>query len=85
MSKIRNYEIMCVSSRVWHAALNTVSLICKIKSGSAGLTLVGHFLVSQRKEIVEMKKKDRRKRNRSDSEETEEIKHSPPYPYLLQG
>ena len=55
-------------------------------------TLVGHF-VSPR----EMEKKDRRdsrgderegqgrKVNRNESKETEEIKISPLYPYLLQG
>ena len=56
-------------------------------------TLVGHFVSSPR----EREKRDRRdsrrderegqgrKRNWNESEETEEIKTSPPYPYLLQG
>ena len=56
-------------------------------------TLVGHFVSSPR----EREKRDRRdsrrderegqgrKRNRNESGETEEIKTSPPYPYLLQG
>ena len=57
-------------------------------------TLVGYFVSSAR----EREKRDRResrgdkregqgrKRNRNGSEETEEIKTSPPlYPYLLQG
>ena len=55
--------------------------------------LVGHFVSSPR----ERKKRDRRdsrrderegqgkKRNRSESEETEKIKIFPPTPYLLQG
>ena len=56
-------------------------------------TLVGHFVSSPR----EREKSDRRdsrrderqeqgrKRNRNESEETEEIKTFPLYPYLLQG
>ena len=56
-------------------------------------TLVGHFVLSPR----ESEKRDRRdsrrderegqgrKRNRTKSEETEEIKLFPFYPYLLQG
>ena len=53
-------------------------------------TLVGHFVSSPR----EMEKRDRRgderegqgrKRIRHESEETEEIKTFPIYPYLLQG
>ena len=56
-------------------------------------TLVGHFVSSPR----EREKRDRRdsrrderegqgrKRKRNESEEPEEIKTSPPYPYLLQG
>ena len=52
-------------------------------------TLVGHFVLSPR----EREKRDRRderegqgrKRNWSESEETEEIKTYPLYPYLLQG
>ena len=56
-------------------------------------TLVGHFVSSPR----EREKRDRResrrderegpgrKRNRSESEETDEIKTIPLYPYLLQG
>ena len=56
-------------------------------------TLMGHFVSSPR----EREKRDRRdsrrdererqgrKRNRNESKETEEIKTSPPYPYLLQG
>ena len=42
------------------------------------LTLVGHFTGDERKG-------QRRKRNRNESEETEEIKTFPLYPYLLQG
>ena len=54
---------------------------------------MGHFVSSPR----EREKRDRRdsrrderegqgrKRNRNESKETEEIKTSPPYPYLLQG
>ena len=57
------------------------------------LTLMGHFVLSP----GEREKRDRRdsrrdereglgrKKNRNESEETEEIKTSPPYPYLLQG
>ena len=52
-------------------------------------TLVGHFVSFPR----ERAKRDRgderggqgRKRNKNESEETEEIKTSPLYPYLLQG
>ena len=33
----------------------------------------------------EIKKRDREERNRNESEETEEIKIFPVYPYLLQG
>ena len=56
-------------------------------------TLVGHFVLSPR----EKEKRDRRdssgderegqgrKRNRNKSEETDEIKTFPLYPYLLQG
>ena len=56
-------------------------------------TLVGHFVLSP----SEREKKDRRdsrgdereglgrKRDRNESEETEEIKTFPLYPYLLQG
>ena len=56
-------------------------------------TLVGHFVSSPR----EREKRDRRDsrgdervgqgrmRNRNESEETEEIKTFPLYPYLLQG
>ena len=59
-------------------------------------TLVGHFVSSPR-EKGERKKKGRRdsrgderegqgrKRNSNESEETEEIKSFPFYPYLLQG
>ena len=35
--------------------------------------------------IEEMKEEHGRKRNRNESEETEEIKTFPLYPYLLQG
>ena len=35
--------------------------------------------------VEEIKERDREERNRNESEETEEIKTSPPYPYLLQG
>ena len=49
-------------------------------------TLVGHFVSSPR----EQEKRDERegqgrKRNRNESEEIEEIKTFPLYPYLLQG
>ena len=54
--------------------------------------LVGHFVSSlremeKREETVnEMKKRDRAKKRKTDeSEETEEIKTFPLYPYLLQG
>ena len=33
----------------------------------------------------EIKERDREERNRNESEETEEIKIFPTYPYLLQG
>ena len=58
-------------------------------------TLVGHFVSSPRErkkrvedrrveEIVEeMREGQGRERNRNESEETEEIKTSPLYPYLL--
>ena len=55
------------------------------------LILVGHFVSSPREsekteELVEEKKEGQgRKRNRNESEETEEIRTSPLYPYLLQG
>ena len=52
-------------------------------------TLVGHFVSlpeKGRREIVEeMKERDRGERKMNDSEETEEIKTFPLYPYLLQG
>ena len=35
--------------------------------------------------VEEMKDGDREERNRNESEETEEIKTFPIYPYLLQG
>ena len=51
-------------------------------------TLLGHFVISQRK--GEMKDDERegqgRKRSRNESEETDEIKKTfSLYPYLLQG
>ena len=54
-------------------------------------TLVGHFVLSprereKREEIVkEMKERAWEERGRNESEETEEIKTFPLYPYLLQG
>ena len=54
-------------------------------------TLVGHFVSSPEKgrkeieEIVDERAGQGRKRNRSESEETDEIKILPLYPYLLQG
>ena len=54
-------------------------------------TLVGHFVSSPREgrkdieEIVDEREGQGRKRNRNESEETEEIKTFPIYPYLLQG
>ena len=56
-------------------------------------TLVGHFVSSPReREKIDRRDSRRderegqgRKRNRNESEETKEIKTSPPYPYLLQG
>ena len=35
--------------------------------------------------VEEMKEGDREEENKNESEETEEIKTSPLYPYLLQG
>ena len=56
------------------------------------LILVGHFLSSPRERereieetVEEMKERDRGERKLNDSEETEEIKTFPLYPYLLQG
>ena len=53
-------------------------------------TLVGHFVSSPRKREIEeiaeeMKERDRGEEEMNDSEETEEIKTFPIYPYLLQG
>ena len=53
-------------------------------------TLVGHFVSSPReKEKRDSRRGERegqgRKRDKSESEETEEIKTFPLYPYLLQG
>ena len=54
---------------------------------------MGHFVSSPReREKIDRRDSRRderegqgRKRDRNESEETEEIKTSPPYPYLLQG
>ena len=53
-------------------------------------TLVGHFVSSPReREKIDRRGGERegqgRKRNRNESEGTEEIKTLPLYPYLLQG
>ena len=52
-------------------------------------TLVGHFLLSPRerekRDIRGDERRDRGERKMNDSEETEEIKTFPLYPYLLQG
>ena len=53
-------------------------------------TLVGHFVSSPRDREKRDSRRDGReeqgrKRNRNESEETEEIKTFPLYPYLLQG
>ena len=56
-------------------------------------TLVGHFVSSPREKEIRDRRDSRRDeregqgrmRNRSESEETEEIKTFPLYPYLLQG
>ena len=56
-------------------------------------TLVGHFVSSPReREKIDRRDSRRderegqgRKRNRNERDETEEIKTSLPYPYLLQG
>ena len=53
-------------------------------------TLVGHFVSSPRERGKKEKRDNRReeqgrKRNRNESEETEEIITFPLYPYLLQG
>ena len=54
-------------------------------------TLVGHFVLSPREQekieeiVEEMNERDRRERKMNKSEETEEIKTFPLYPYLLQG
>ena len=56
-------------------------------------TLVCHFVSCPReREKIDRRDSRRderegqgRKKNRNESEETEEIKTSPPYPYLLQG
>ena len=42
-------------------------------------------LPEKRREIEEMKERDRGEREINESEETEEIKTFPLYPYLLQG
>ena len=56
-------------------------------------TLVGHFVSSPREREIRDRRDSRRDeregqgrmRNRSESEETEEIKTFPLHPYLLQG
>ena len=62
-------------------------------------TLVGHYVLSPRERekrdrrdgtgieemVEEMKERDWGERNMNESEETEEIKTFPLYPYLLQG
>ena len=51
-------------------------------------TLVGHFVLSPRERKRDSRGDERegqvRKRNRNESEETEEIRTFPQYPYLLQ-
>ena len=52
-------------------------------------TLVGHFVLSPRERKTDSRGDERegqvRKRNRNESEETEEIRTLTQYPYLLQG
>ena len=53
-------------------------------------TLVDHFVSSPRERekrdgVEEMEERDRGERKMDDSEETEEMKTFPLYPYLLQG
>ena len=53
-------------------------------------TLMGHFVSSPREREKRDSRRDERegqgrKRSRNESEETEEIKTFPLYPYLLQG
>ena len=53
-------------------------------------TLVGHFVLSPREReieetVEEIKERDRGESKMNESDETEEIKTLPLYPYLLQG